>query len=213
MKFQYQPEGDVSSLIEASLNFLLNLKTIQMDNEKSIWPIYNDEVNNLNFLKSLKIIAEETEDRTNPNYIFSTLYYYLFIVPNRIYVKDVFYESNLISDKLSISQEKVNAWKRIMEYLGLGYRVYGGFYAVPQFELTDKIIKEIGYWEGPLQLFFERKINNTLPCIYNGTVFKGVVYAFLNLGKNNIVEISKKQDLPYQSFGEWNWIRIGGDHS
>ncbi|WP_144553430.1 hypothetical protein [Bacillus sp. X1(2014)] len=213
-KYQYQPEGDISSLMDAALIFLMNLHFIKLDELKHIWPLHHSEVKDFHYLQRLKEIAEESNNPADSNYIFSTMYYYLFVVPNQLYIKDLHYEANLKFDKLAISQEKVNAWKRMMEYFGLGYRVYGGFYALPQLNLMKSVVKEIGPWEGPLQLFFEKKINSIIPCVHNGSVFNGMVFAVLNLGNDSILRLSKKQDLPYTSFGEkkeWNWVKIGGE--
>ncbi|WP_312474719.1 hypothetical protein [Neobacillus sp.] len=213
-KYQYQPQGDISSLVDAALNFLLNLKYIQIDNLKNIWPMHKDRIKEIHYLSRIKEIADETNNPTDPNYIFSTMYYQLFVVPNQLYIKDLYYEANLIFENLAISQEKVNAWKRMMEYFGLGYRVYGGFYALPHSKLMKSIVQESGTWEGPLQIFFEKKINSFIPCIYNGTVFHGILYSIFNLNGVNIAELTKKQDLPYLSYGEkkqWNWVKLGGE--
>lgn len=213
-KYQYQPEGDISSLMDAALIFLINLNYIEIDSLKNVWPLKETEVKIINYHERLKEIAEETSNPADPNYVFSNMYYQLFVVPNQLYVKDIHYEANLKFEKLAISQEKVNAWKRIMEYFGLGYRVYGGFYALPHIHLMEMSVKKIGEWEGPLQVLFEKKLDPFIPCVYKGTVFNGMIYSILNLGKGNTLKLSKKQDLPYQSFGEqkqWNWVKLGGD--
>jgi hypothetical protein len=213
-KYQYQPQGDISSLMDAALIFLINLNYIQIDNQKYVWPLKATEVKIFHYHERLKEIAEESSNPADPNYVFSNMFYHLFVVPNQLYVKDIHYEANLKFEKLAISQEKVNAWKRIMEYFGLGYRVYGGFYALPHLELMERIVQEIGEWEGPLQVLFEKKLDQFIPCVYKGTVFNGMIYSIINLGKGNALNLSKKQDLPYQSFGEqkqWNWVKLGGD--
>ncbi|MCS0671609.1 hypothetical protein [Cytobacillus firmus] len=212
-KFQYDNQGDISSLVEATLNFLLNLNFIKTSNKKEFVPIFNEEIKEISFLKRLKEITDKADDADDPNVIFSTLYLKLFIISNELYLKDLYYEANLLFEKMAISQEKINAWKRIMEYFGLGYRVYGGFYALPKLKIIEDIIEEIGEWEGPLQVFFEEKINPIIPCVYNRNVFKGMIYVFLNLHEQEIIKLSKMQDLPHTSFGEkneWNWVKIGG---
>ncbi|MGD6893740.1 hypothetical protein [Bacillus infantis] len=212
-KYQYHNQGDISSLVEAALIFLLNLKFIQVSKKKELVPIFNEEIKEISFLKRLKELVDNAEDPEDPNVIFSTLYSKLFVMRDELYLKDLYYEANLLFEKMAISQEKINAWKRIMEYFGLGYRVYGGFYALPKLKILEDIIEEIGEWEGPLQVFFEEKINPIIPCVYNRKVFKGMIYAVLNLHDQELLKLSKMQDLPYTSFGdknEWNWIRIRG---
>jgi hypothetical protein len=215
-KYQYHPEGDISSLVDAALNFLVNLNFINIDNSKNIWAINGDVVNELSIIFRLKEITDQSDNLSDPNYIFSSMYYQLFVVPNQMYLKDLYYEANVTFNKLAISLEKVNAWKRIMEYLGLGYRVYGGFYALPHFNLMSRVIQEIGNWEGPMQLLFEEKINPIVPCVYNGKVFNGFLFSVINMYKVKMIDLSKKQDLPYTSYGEkkqWNWVEIGGVQS
>lgn len=212
-KYQYHPSGDISSLIDASINFLLNMNYIKFESNREIIPQVEIELKEIDFLRRLNEIAEVLDDPAEPNFVFASMYYKLFVVKNEMYINNVHYETNLLFDKISLSQEKVNAWKRIMEYLGLGYRVYGGFYALPKTRLIEDIIEEIGEWEGPLQVFFEKIINPIIPCVHNGTVFKGTQYLIFNLRKQGIVKLSKIQDLANISFGEkneCNWIKIGG---
>jgi hypothetical protein len=214
--YQYFEQGDISSLVDAAINFLVELGFIQVQNSKEIWPIkFEGQVSRLDIIKRLSELSNETMDPVDPNYIFSSMYYRLFVTPNRLFIKDLYYETNLAYERLAISQEKINAWKRIMEYLGLGYRVYSGFYALPQYNLMKEVIKEIGKWEGPLHLFFERKIDPIIPCLTNGGIYNGITFSILNLGETGMFTLSKKQDLPYLSFGEnshWNWIQVGGDY-
>lgn len=211
-KFQYSDQGDISSLVDAVLNFLINLNFIKIDENKKIYPT-NKHISKLNIIKRLSEIARETNDPSNPNYVFSSIYYQIFVTQNQLFVKDLYYQTNLEFEKCLVSQEKINAWKRMMQFFGLGYRVYGGFYALPHNELMTEMLKENENWEGPIQIFLENHIDPYIPCIYNGNAYLGVVFSLLNLGNNGYISLSKKQDLPYHSYGEkkeWNWMRIGG---
>lgn len=211
-KIQYEEEGDISSLVEAVEKFLLNLDFIKVDENKSLWPL-EDTFTKLGIVKRINEISLSISDSANPNFVFSSMYFQIFVTRNQLFVKDLHYQTNLLFEKIMVGQEKINAWKRMMEFFGLGYRVYGGFYALPHPEIMKDLINENENWEGPIQSFFETIINPIIPCINNGEVYLGMIYALLNLNKKNNVVFSKKQDLPFYSYGEnkeWNWMEIGG---
>lgn len=211
-KFSYQSGGDITSLIDAVIKFLFELEVLQIDQNKRIWTEESD-LDTVTIFKRLNMIAEKN-DTSNPNFVFTMMFYELFVKTGDLYIKDLHFETNKTFAKASISQEKINAWKRMMEYFGLGYRYYnGGFYALPQLKLMKNLVDNIKNWEGPLQIFFEKHIHSIIPCIYNGNVFNGFIYGILNLNEMNLVKLSRKQDLPFLSYGdrkEWNWISIGG---
>jgi hypothetical protein len=213
-RYQLNTDNDITSLVDAVINFLLNLKFITVDREKSLWSRHTDPVEKLDYIVKLTEINNTSGGLSDQNFVFSRVYFDSFVMPNQLFIKDMHYITNLNYDKVSISHEKINAWKRIMEFFGLGYRMYGGFYALPQPKLMENIINRIGPWEGPLQQYFEKEINKYLPCFYNGNIFNGVKYSLLNLNENKKVNLLKKQDLPFPSFGEhseFNWIKVKGD--
>jgi hypothetical protein len=215
-KFQYLPEGNITSLVDAVIKFLLELEVIQIDHAKKLWTKETD-LGMMDIFNRFNKIAEKYNDPINPNFVFTTMFYELFVKTGNLYIKDLHFETNKIFTKVSVSQEKINAWKRMMEYFGLGYRYYnGGFYALPQLKLMRNLVNYTRNWEGPLQIFFENHINPIIPCIYNGNVFNGFVYGVLNLHEMGSVKLSRKQDLPFLSYGdkkEWNWISIGGSEA
>lgn len=214
-KFQYKPEGNITSLIEAVLQFLQALEVIDIDKYKQI----STKETRLDFIDihlRFNTIADKLNDPSNPNYVFTTMFFDLFVKPNTLFIHDLHFETNNRFKSISISQEKINAWKRIMEYLGLGYRYNGGFYALPQYKLIKHLINYIGDWEGPLHLFFEDKIHPIIPCVYKGNVYNGVIYSILNLNDSHKIQLTRKQDLPFQAYGEkkeWNWITVRSEAS
>jgi hypothetical protein len=214
-KFQYNAEGDITSLIEAVIQFLQSLEAINIDNKKQI----SSKENHLDFIDihlRFNKISEKLNDPSNPDYVFTTMFYELFVKPNNLFIHDLHFETNKSFERVSIGQEKINAWKRMMEYFGLGYRYNGGFYALPQYKLLKRLINYIGDWEGPLQLFFEEKIHPIIPCVYNGNVYNGVIFSILNLNNSHKIQLSRKQDLPFQAYGEkkeWNWVTVRSETS
>jgi hypothetical protein len=214
-KFQYNAEGDITSLIEAVLQFLQSLEVIDIDNKKQI-STKEIQLDFIDIHLRLNKIADKLNDPSNPNYVFAKMFYDLFVKPNNLFIHNLHFETNNTFERISISQEKINAWKRMMEYFGLGYRYNGGFYALPQYKLIKHLINYIGDWEGPLQLYFEDKIHPIIPCVYKGNVFNGVIFSILNLNESHIIQLTRKQDLPFQAYGEmkeWNWIAVGSESS
>ncbi|MBN9653289.1 hypothetical protein J0K78_03345 [Halobacillus sp. GSS1] len=209
-KFQYKQDGNIDSLIEETLQFLDSLKVININENKEI-KACETNLDVVDILKKLNLISERSNNPGDPNYVFTNIYIDLFVKPNQLFIGDLHYEINKHYELVSISKEKVNAWKRMMEYFGLGYRYNGGFYALPNYNLLKSIIRRIGKWDGPLQQFFERVIYPIIPCLYKGDIYRGIVFGLLYLNKVGLVQLSRKQDIPFGSFGgnnEWNWITV-----
>jgi hypothetical protein len=211
--FQYNPEGNITSLIDAVIKFLLELEVIQIDEMKQFYT-FGKSLDTITIFKRFNELAEKINDPTNPNYVFTTMYYELFVKPERLFIEDLHIETNKLFSKVAISQEKINAWKRMMEYFGLGYRYYnGGYYGLPKLKLMKELVSDIGGWEGPLQILFEQHIHPIIPCIHNGKVFRGFIYGMMSLHELSLINLTRKQDLPFYSYGEkkeWNWVSIGG---
>ncbi|MFG0216648.1 hypothetical protein ACFU8X_26690 [Brevibacillus porteri] len=208
--YQYKEKGDISSLIDGALTMLIDLNFIHED-EGYMYVKDDRDWRVTSVFKELSNISK-CEERETLNFIFSSLYDQVFVKPNQLFVTNIHYQINSSLSKMMVGHEKINAWKRIMEYFGLGRRVYSGFYALPNLALLHEIIMEVGEWEGGLHPFCENVINPILPCITSeGNIFRGMLYGLIALNEEKIIEVSNKQDLPYKSYGpnhQWNWIKI-----
>ncbi|NRR19750.1 hypothetical protein [Brevibacillus sp. MS2.2] len=208
--YQYENEGDITSLIDGALTMLKDLNFIH-EEDGNIYSKDGRDWRVIDVFRELSHISEFEEGETL-NRIFSNLYDQVFVKPDQLYVVNIHYQINSILSKTMVGREKINAWKRIMEYFGLGRRVYSGFYALPHLALLHEIILESGEWEGGLHPFCENVINPILPCITSeGNIFRGMLYGLIALNDQKVIEISNKQDLPYKSYGpnhQWNWIKI-----
>lgn len=101
----------------------------------------------------------------------------------------------------NLSEEKVNAWKRFMEYLGVGYRLFGGFYCLYSPGLLLEIIQEWAQEEGPLQLFLEEHLEKYLPWQSSrGNISFPLEHSLSYLEEKGHLSLSTKQDLPQLSF-------------
>jgi hypothetical protein len=207
-QFQFQETGDITSLLEAVIVFLeeLNFITRQSGTFETLENNWDDLVL-LNRIHSLV----NTEDCYSYNFVFASLYHHLFVQSGRLFLQDVHFTSNQLFPKTPLSREKVNAWKRMMEAFGLGYRVHSGFYALPQQRLIVQILAKCGYYDGPLHAFCETHVNPYIPCLHNGRVYDGIMFGLAHAHSKNRILLSQKQDLPSPSYGpekQWNWITI-----
>lgn len=208
-KFQYSGEGDITSLIDGALVLLKDLQFVNQENQV-YFPV-EPQWSVIEIFKKLRAISQVKQE-DSLNYVFSTLYEELFVKPDRLFLVNMHYHINSKFDKTMVGHEKVNAWKRIMEYFGLGRRVYAGFYALPHLGLLKEILSAVGPWEGGLHPFCENKLHPIIPCITgDGNVFKGLLFGLVSLNDQGYIELSYKQDLPFKAYGpehQWNWIKV-----
>lgn len=136
--------------------------------------------------------------------LYITLIEQLYIAPDRLWISDVHAAVNqlaLAQQIGGISQEKTGAWKRVMEFLGLGYRIGGGFYCLYQPKLVSAIARRWVGTEGTLQEFFEGFLHSWLPCLTaRGEVAQSVAYALEWLSREGDLHLSAKQDSPSRPY-------------
>jgi len=101
-----------------------------------------------------------------------------------------------------ITKTKVGAWKRIMEYLGLGFRdTTGGFYCVYNDEVVKRILLSWPEKDGIIQNLMETHFNRFLPWKDNkGRMSEICQASFLRLARQNVVRLLPKQDLSATSY-------------
>lgn len=128
----------------------------------------------------------------------------LFISPNQMWISDLHTAVNqldLAQQAGGVSQEKVGAWKRVMEFLGVGYRVGNGFYCLYRPELIYSIAKQWTEAEGSLQDFFERHMQHWIPCLTaRSEVAFSASYALEWLEKSGFLSLLTKQDSPFRPY-------------
>lgn len=136
--------------------------------------------------------------------LYITLLEQLYVASNNVWLSDVHAAANhldLARQIGGVSQEKVNAWKRVMEFLGLGYRIGSGFYCLYQPELLYTLACQWTHKEGTLQAFFEDYLQGWLPCLSaRGEVALPVAYALQRLEHDGKIALSPKQDSPAKAY-------------
>ena len=138
------------------------------------------------------------------DFLYMTLLEQLYITPNRVWISDLHATANqlgLAQQVGGISQEKIGAWKRVMEFLGLGYRMGSGFYCLYRPELLQAIAERWSLAEGTLQEFFERYLQSWVPCLTGrGEVAQPVAYALEYLAQKGNIYLHSKQDSPSRPY-------------
>jgi hypothetical protein len=136
--------------------------------------------------------------------LYITLLEQLCITPNRVWISDLHTAANQLSlaqQTGGISQEKVGAWKRVMEFLGIGYKMGSGFYCLYQPELLYAIALQWSLTEGTLQEFFEGHLQSWVPCLTGrGEVAQPVVHALEHLAQKGSIDLHSKQDSPSRPY-------------
>ncbi len=124
----------------------------------------------------------------------------LYIAPDNLYIANVHQEANrlkAVQDAGGISKEKVQAWKRVLEFLGIGLRIQSGFLCTYTPVIIQTIINDWTEENGGLQDFLENHFSNYLPyCTRAGEIAQAVALPFNILEKDGFVELVPLQDSP-----------------
>ena len=137
----------------------------------------------------------------------------LFNGPDMSYIENLHEKINELDLPLPCSEEKVNAWRRVMEYLEVGIRGYGGMLVVYRENLVLKIIQEWPEQEGPLQQFLEKHFQFYLPWkTKKGDIAFSLAHPLKQLEENGCISLFARQDLPCKGYLESRkikWLKKG----
>jgi hypothetical protein len=171
----------------------------------------------LRAMRKLEIGAEQPEHHIDP--LYTLLLTELFIEPDRLFVKNLYAEANQlrqVREAGGLTKEKVQVWKRVMEFLGIGRRAFGGFLCAYMPDLMLAIINQWTEERGTLQSFFDY-LDQVLPCARSdGELARPVAASMLYLAEQGKIELFPLQDSPTRPyFGTlgYRWIarRHGND--
>jgi hypothetical protein len=125
----------------------------------------------------------------------------LFTKPNIVFQNDLHSKVNSIGVSVPCSEEKVNAWRRVLEYLNVGIRAYGGLVVQYDVDLVKEIISLWDEKEGPIQQFLEMHFNKYLPWkTQKGDIAISLSNSLERLEKEGLIILSTRQDLPSKSY-------------
>ena len=125
----------------------------------------------------------------------------LFVKQDKVFQNELHKAVNSLDLPWPCSEEKINAWRRVLEYLGLGYRGYSGLAVHYDCEIVKRIIARWDEKEGPLQHFLEKVFSQYLPwATYDGDISSALRLPLLRLVEQGAISLQPKQDLPYKSY-------------
>lgn len=129
---------------------------------------------------------------------------HLFIAPDCLWIHDLHTAANqldLAQQAGGVSQEKIGAWKRVMEFLGVGYRIGNGFYCLYRPELLLSITRQWAATEGTLQDFLERHLHQWIPCLTaRSDVARSASHTLEWLAGTGFLSFSPRQDSPSRPY-------------
>ncbi len=200
-------KGQTKNLDDA-LHYLLAAGLVTIDGDKITPASENKKETNMPFsallLRQLRWLEHNHTKLSTLDQLYIMMLEHLYVLPNRIWLDDVHAVANqldLAYQVGGISQEKVNAWKRVMEFLGVGYRVGSGFYCLYRPELLSFVTQQWSQTEGTLQEFFENHLQFWLPCLSaRGEVALSVAHTLDQLALNRQIHLYSKQDSPSKSY-------------
>ena len=131
----------------------------------------------------------------------------LFIKPDQLFLADLHVAANNLRQVAAaggLSREKLQAWKRVMEFLGTGRRVASGFQCAYSPDLLLDILDGWPAGNDSLQSFFEDYLDPLLPCYTGrGDLALAVQEPLLYLGQAGAIALTSRQDSPSKPyFGE-----------
>lgn len=136
--------------------------------------------------------------------LFMALLTDLFILPDMLFADNLHSQANSVANvkqQGGISKEKIQAWKRVMEYLGVGYRVQTGFMCVVHPTLIQKILTVMTGNSNTLQYFFEQVLARFLPYLNrSGDVGRAIRQPMIYLAQTGIISLTPLQDSPSKAY-------------
>jgi hypothetical protein len=155
----------------------------------------------LQALRRIETGAEQPDHPVDP--LYTLLLTELFIKPDRLFVKDVHAEANRlrqVQEAGGLSKEKTQSWKRVMEFLGVGRRAFGGFLCAYMPELVLAVVDEWGEEQGSLQSFFDY-FGSVLPYAQSdGELVRSLAASMLYLAEQGWIELFPLQDSPTRPY-------------
>lgn len=156
-------------------------------------------------LQALRRIERNEEPPDHPvDSLYTLLLTELFVKPDRLFVQDAHAEANrlrAVEAAGGLSREKTGAWKRMMEFLGVGRRVAGGFLCIYSPILVSSILTQWNHTEGTLQSFLQDCFGRVLPYARaDGDLSQAVSAPLSYLTDQGQIELFALQDSPTRSY-------------
>lgn len=196
-------DGELGSRtnIDDALIFLISSQTV-IKNKRGKFEVVADK----NFkLRCLKNIRQIQIGNLIPIHKLDPWYFglldELYIRPNQVMNFSLHQKANTTNVSEVLSEERINAWRRVLEYFRLGRRVMAGFMCSYDPQLVWEIFLEWEKREGPLEEFLEEHFTNFLPWKSSeGDISQALRIPLLILEKEGFIKLDKRQDSPFREY-------------
>jgi hypothetical protein len=185
--------------VDDALSFLTAAYLIEGSRKFKSLPVNSDEPFQLLVLRQLQALAQgdlEPVHETDPLYI--QLLDQMYIRPDQVFISDLHTAANQVRTVKEIgglSQEKLRAWKRVMAFLGLGYRVGNGFHCTLSPTLLQSIVERRLLGEMAITAFIETALSRYLPSQTQvGELAQSIQQPFLHLVTCGELIVYTRQD-------------------
>jgi hypothetical protein len=194
--------------IDDALAFLLSASLISQEG-RSYQACQNKHVSPRLFIlhQLCRLARREIDVKNQLDPLYMQILDEVFIKNNRLFVEKLHPEVNKlqqVKDIGGLNQEKIQAWKRVMTFLGVGKRVGSGFLCVYAPDLVEGILREWNESSSSLHSFLEDHLNLFLPFkTLSQDLAQPISETLLNLAERGVVVLESRQDSPSRAyFGE-----------
>jgi hypothetical protein len=170
-------------------------------------------------LSALRKVELNKKSSVNPlDPIYLSLLTELFIKPNVVFLPNIHTSANQIKEVKEaggLGREKLQSWMRVMEFMGVGFRVRGQFICMYHPDLILDILKQWPLESGTLQSFIQDFFNLYLPnTTADGDIAKSLSIPLEKLRQEGAISLFQMQDSPSKPyFGEMRYRGIKRDLS
>lgn len=201
--FLVQGAGISSQSVDDAIAFLISAGLLTLQGDYLQPTVIDDLPFALKLLATCRQIELE-KDNVSLDVAFTLILSEIFIGRDQIFVEDLHSAVNnleAVIRKGGISKEKIQAWKRVMEFLGVGHRAFDGFICAYSPTLFRAIVGQWSQDSGTLQEFFEQHFATYLPYLNrDGVLARGVANSLQFVRDQGYISLYPLQDSPSKVF-------------
>jgi len=202
-----RPDGSSPSTqnVDDALAFLRSARLVEEANGYRAHKTLPGTLFAVQVLQALRRIERGEEPPDHPvDPLYSLLLTELFIKPDRLFVPHLHAAANQLRSVQAmggLSREKIQTWKRVMEFLGVGRRVAGGFLCIYRPALVAAVVGQWGSERGTLQSFLGDCFDRVFPYAQaNGDLAQAVSASLVYLADRGWIELFPLQDSPTRPY-------------
>lgn len=204
--------------VDDALSFLMAAHLIEGSRKFKSLLVSHDESFQLLILHQLQALAKgELEPIHETDPLYTQLLDQMYIKPDQVFISDLHTAANqvrAVKEIGGLSQEKLRAWKRVMAFLGLGYRIGNGFHCTLSPVLLQAIVEQWLLSEMAIATFVETALVRYLPFQTQvGEIAQSIQQPFLYLVAHGELTAHSRQDSasrPYFGQKQWRYMKKGG---